>query len=59
MAWYLYHVDRMASDVGGGVYFRTHAGQDGIGPGTMSHGFAYRPNPIFGPWYNFAVSNDW
>jgi hypothetical protein len=40
----LYDVDRYAADPRGGVYFRTHAGPDGIGPDTMSYGFAYRPN---------------
>jgi hypothetical protein len=69
----LYSVDRYAADRRGGVYFRTHAGTDGIGPDTLSYGFALRPNgegtpfgnakyhlnPLFGDWYVFAASNDW
>jgi hypothetical protein len=67
-----YWVDRYAADERGGVYFRTHAGPDGIGPDTMSYRFAFRPNVegtpfggtacryghLFGEWYTFAVSND-
>jgi hypothetical protein len=69
----VYYVDRYAADPRGGVYFRTHAGADGIGPDTMSYGFAYRPNPqgtpfgragyncsrIVGDWYAFSASDDW
>jgi hypothetical protein len=69
----LYYVDRYAADPRGGVYFRTHAGADGIGPDTMSHGFAYRPNPqgtpfgragyrcsrVVGDWYVFSASDDY
>lgn len=69
----LYHVDRYAADPRGGVYFRTHAGLDGIGPDTMSYGFAYRPNPkgspfgnaryrrtpLAGDWYSFSASDDY
>ena len=68
-----YLVARYAADARGGVYFRTHEGPDGIGPDTMSYGFAYRPNDegtpfgnahlrlrhLFGDWYEFAASNDW
>jgi uncharacterized membrane protein len=69
----VYYVDRYATDAGGGVYFRTHAGADGIGPDTMSCGFAFRPNPnwtpfgsaryrfmqVAGEWYVFSASDDW
>jgi hypothetical protein len=60
----VYFVDRYAADAGGGVYFRTHAGADGIGPDTMSYGFAFRPNPNWTPFgfarYRFAqVTGDW
>jgi hypothetical protein len=68
----LYHVDRYAVDRRGGVYFRTHSGPDGIGPDTMSYGFAYRPNAVGSPfgragyrvsrlagdWYVFRASDD-
>jgi hypothetical protein len=68
-----YYVDRYAADPRGGVYFRTHAGPDGIGPDTMSYGFAYKPNPkgtpfgraayhlshVTGDWYVFLASNDY
>jgi hypothetical protein len=69
----IYFVDRYAADPRGGVYFRTHSGPDGIGPDTMSYGFAYRPHPdgspfgnagyglshLVGDWYGFSASNDW
>ena len=69
----IYYVNRFAADPRGGVYLRTHAGADGIGPDTMSYGFAYKPNPkgtpfgnshyglshIVGDWYFFSASNDW
>ncbi len=68
----VYYVDLYAADPRGGVYFRTHAGPDGIGPDTMSYGFAYRPNwegtpfgkagyglsHMVGDWYCFSASND-
>lgn len=68
----LFDVDRYAADPRGGVYFRTHAGPDGIGPDTMSYGFAFRPNRegtpfgkagyglshMGGDWYCFSASND-
>ena len=68
----VYYVDRYAADPRGGVYFRTHAGPDGISPDTMSYGIAYRPNPegtpfgraayryshVVGDWYAFSASND-
>jgi hypothetical protein len=68
----VYFVDRYAADTGGGVYFRAHAAADGIGPDTMSYGFAFRPNPEGTPfggagyrythvaddWYVFSASND-
>jgi hypothetical protein len=69
----IYYVDRYGADPRGGIYFRTHAGADGIGPDTMSYGFAFRPNPkgtpfgnahyrlvrMAGDWYVFSASNDW
>jgi hypothetical protein len=68
----VYYVDRYAADPRGGVYFRTHTGPDGIGPDTMSYGFASRPNRegtpfgnagyrlshMVGDWYCFSASND-
>jgi hypothetical protein len=68
----VYDVDRYATDPRGGIYFRTHAGPDGIGPDTMSYGFAFRPNRegtpfgkagyglshMVGDWYCFSASND-
>ncbi|MCI0462212.1 MAG: hypothetical protein L0Z62_35110 [Gemmataceae bacterium] len=69
----LYRIDCSRADHRGGVYFRTHTGPDGIGPDTMSYGFAFRANGqgtpfgnayyryrwLFGDWYVFAASNDW
>jgi hypothetical protein len=68
----VYYVDRYAADPRGGVYFRTHAGPDGIGLDTVSYGFAFRPNRdgspygragyhlshMVGDWYCFSASND-
>jgi hypothetical protein len=68
----VYSVDRYAADPRGGIYFRTHAGPDGIGPDTMSYGFAFWPNRegtpfgkagyglshMVGDWYCFSASND-
>ena len=50
-----------------------HSGPDGIGPDTMSYGFASRPNRegtpfgragyhlshVLGDWYVFSASNDY
>ena len=69
----IYRVDEYAADDRGGVYFRTGATADGIGPDTLSYGFAYRPNRqgspfggarygvyrLYGDWYWFRASNDW
>jgi hypothetical protein len=69
----MYRVDAYATDPRGGVYFRTGTGQDGMGPDTMSFGFAFRPNTtgtpfgraryrirhLSGEWYWFAASNDY
>jgi hypothetical protein len=69
----VYRVDQYAADPRGGVYFRTGAGQDGIGPDRMSFGFVHRPNPsgtpfgaarylfrpLGGDWYWFQASDDW
>lgn len=68
-----YHVDRYAADRRGGVFFRTAARPDWIGPDQMSYGFVFLPNGLgtpfgnsyyhqhhlFGDWYVFAVSDDW
>jgi hypothetical protein len=68
----IYHVDQYAADPRGGVYFRTGSAADGLGPDTMSYGFAYRPNgegtpfgraaylvrPLGGEWYWFQASDD-
>lgn len=67
-----FYVDEYGTDDEGGVYFRTASHPDGIGPDTMSYGFAYRPHPkltpfggagyktvwLFGDWYWFMVSDD-
>src|SRR5262249_19033363 len=47
-----YWVDRYGAAPRGGVYFRTNTGPDGIGPDTMSYGFAYRPNRTGTPFGN-------
>ena len=66
----LYHVDRLAADPRGGVYFRTRSGTDGLSTSRMSYGFARRPNPggspfgdekyelchVVGDWYAFQAS---
>jgi hypothetical protein len=67
-----FYVDEYGADEEGGVFFRTASHADGIGPDTMSYGFAYRPHRescpfgrssyrtmwLFGNWYWFSVSND-
>ena len=73
-AWMgIYRVDECRADERGGVYFRTGTTADGIGPDTLSYGFAYKPNtngspfgaaryrayPLLGDWYWFQASNDW
>jgi hypothetical protein len=69
----IYYVDKYEADPNGGVYFRTGTTADGIGPDTLSYGFAHRPNRkgtpfgaaryrvyhLFGDWYWFQASNDW
>jgi hypothetical protein len=69
----IWRVDRCAVDTRGGVFFRVGTGPDGIGPDTMSYGFAYRPNKqgtpfgaagyrlvhIAADWYEFHVSSDY
>jgi hypothetical protein len=69
----MWHVDRYGTDPRGGTYFRIGTSMDGIGPDTMSHGFAFKPNPegspfgnakyyysrITGSWFYFAASDDW
>jgi hypothetical protein len=68
-----FYVDRYAADASGAVYFRTASHADGLGPDTMSYGFALRPNAregtpfgwssyrqsrLTGDWYSFGVSDD-
>jgi hypothetical protein len=67
-----YWIDQMGKDRGGGIYFRTHSGPEGIGSDTMEYGFAYRPTldgvpfgrsrhglvHLFGEWYAFEGSTD-
>lgn len=67
----LYYVDRWAEDERGGVYFRTFAAPNLLGP-TTSHGFSYRPNPDGSPfgddgyatsalgwnWYVFVAASE-
>ena len=69
----IYEVAEYAADPRGGVYFVTLQAGDGLGPDTMSYGFAYRPNdagspfgaasyatfPLGGGWYSFRASDDW
>jgi hypothetical protein len=69
----VYYVDEYAVDLRGGVYVRVRTGPDGIGPDTMSYGFAYKPNRqgspygakyydisyLEGNWYLFSASDDW
>jgi hypothetical protein len=68
-----YRIDVYARDERGGVFFRTRTGPDGIGPDTVSYGFAFRPNRegtpfgnahyqrrhLFREWYAFSASDDW
>jgi hypothetical protein len=67
----VYHIDRLAADPRGGVYFRTRSGPDGLYTNTMSYGFSHRPNRagspfgdgkytlshITGDWYAFQASD--
>lgn len=69
----VYRVDEYAVDTRGGVYFRVYRGWDGLGPDTMSYGFAHKPNKKGTPfgaaryrvfrlgdnWHWFRASNDW
>ena len=66
-------VDEYAADPRGGVYFRVGKGPDGLGPDTMSHGFALKPNfegspfgnaryqrlRLTGEWFYFRASDDY
>lgn len=68
----LYRVERVVRDARGGVYLRTLTGPGGIGPVTLSYGFAHRPNaegspfgnaqyelrPLGGEWFAFSASDD-
>jgi hypothetical protein len=67
----VYHVDQVATDPRGGVYFRTRSGPDGFQPSKMTYGFSHRPNPagspfgdekyalshVVGEWYSFQAAN--
>lgn len=69
----IYHVDQYAADPRGGVYFRVYNTRDGLGPDTISYGFAYQPNsqgspfgaayygiyPLGNGWFWFQASTDW
>jgi hypothetical protein len=69
----IYHVEYYISSDQNDSYFRTYHHGDGLGPDTVSYGFAYRPNskqspfgaaqyqlyPLEGEWYWFTASNDW
>jgi hypothetical protein len=60
----IYRVDAYAADARGGVYFRTTKTADGIGPDTMSYGFAHRPNrqgtPFGASGYRvYRLHGDW
>lgn len=69
----IYKVDEYASELPSGHYFRVYSHGDGLGPDTVSYGFAYQPNPEKSPfgaayytiyplgnqWYWFQASNDW
>ncbi|MGO9341000.1 MAG: hypothetical protein ACLP6E_00575, partial [Acidimicrobiales bacterium] len=66
----VYHVDRLATDSRGGIYFRTRSGPDGFYTGSMTYGFSHRPNQagspfgdekyalshVVGDWYAFQAS---
>ncbi len=59
-----YKVDEFAADPRGGVFFRVYSGRDGIGPDTMSYGFAFEPNPEGTPfgaahYRTFRLGNSW
>jgi hypothetical protein len=68
----LYHVENVATDARGGVYFETQRGPDGLSARTRRYGFAHRPNPwgspfgdrdyarthVAGDWYSFAATSD-
>lgn len=63
----IYFVDSYCFDERGGVYFRTATGPYGLTSGSVSYGFAFRPNSVgcpygpdeyriehlFGEWYYF------
>jgi hypothetical protein len=69
----MWRVDEYAADPRGGVYFRVGTGPDGLGPDTMSYGFALKPNPegspfgnahyrrsrLTGEWFYFRASDDY
>lgn len=69
----IYSIDSWGKDPRGGVYFRTTATNDFLGPDEISYGFVYKPNPhgspfggaeyrlypLGGEWYWFKANNDW
>jgi hypothetical protein len=68
----IYFVDSYCVDERGGVYFRTAMRPYGLTSGSVSYGFAFRPNPVdcpygpdeyriehlFGEWYCFESVDD-
>lgn len=69
----IYQVDEYFAGKQGDRYFRVYSHGDGLGPDTVSYGFAYQPNSENSPfgnanykiyrlgngWYWFQASNDW
>ena len=69
----IYHVELAISGDWNDTYFQTHQHGGGLGPDTVSYGFAHQPNfhqsplgsayyrvyPLGGKWYWFRASNDW
>jgi hypothetical protein len=65
----VYHVDQVATDPRGGIYYRTRSGPDGFQMKKMTYGFSHRPNAagspfgdekyalthIVGEWYSFRA----
>jgi hypothetical protein len=66
-----YHVERLAADPRGGVFFQTSSGPDGFYTNRMKYGFSLRPNQagcpfgdekyflshVVGDWYVFQAAD--